>query len=73
MKTTYEYRTMPALAVIELTAAARPQPDAYLSDDQEKQAYDKLLAGGFRWIRTDGDTAIFERAKVRYPFTPEPR
>lgn len=62
MQRRYDYFTMPVTAVLGLTAlGSRAMKDAYVADDQESQAYNQLLKAGFRWVRTDGDIAVFER------------
>jgi hypothetical protein len=58
----YEYRTLSFGAVVDITAA-RVEPDSYLSADQDSIALAKLLAEGFRWVRTDDGHAIFERER----------
>lgn len=62
--TKYEYATMPFTEVVGLirTFDAATMPGAYLSDDDSLRLFCGLLSGGFRWVRTDGDLAIFERA-----------
>jgi len=37
------------------------QPDAYLARDVSVEAIEALLEKGFRWVRSDGEWAIFER------------
>lgn len=59
----FEYAALPFAQVVELIDA-RPStkfPDSYLSEDVDSIALPSLLAAGFRWVRTDGDMAIFER------------
>lgn len=59
---TYEYRVHHAPAVVELLAVKRfDMPDAFLASDIETEEIQKTLAEGFRWVRTDGEHAIFER------------
>lgn len=67
MKLTYEYATMPLTDIIQLTDAREPPKDSYLSHDAVSAAYSKLIVAGFRWIRTDGDWAVFERQNVKFP------
>jgi hypothetical protein len=40
-------------------------PDAYVSDDPDTRAVRDLLAKGFRWVRTEGDVAVFEKEVAR--------
>lgn len=58
----YEYA---AIYFVSVTAFATPkelrQSDSYFTDDAESRAYFRMLEEGFRWVRTDGDWAIFER------------
>lgn len=56
----FEYACVNADAVRAVTA--RPMmPDAYASDDRDTRAVRELLAEGFRWVRTEGDFAVFEK------------
>lgn len=60
--TRYEYRVHPANAVIELLSPKRfDMPDAFLASDLETDTIRETVDSGFRWVRTDGDYAIFER------------
>lgn len=49
------------------------QPDAYLADDADGQlaALHTALAAGYRWVRTEGEFAVLERAHntLRLPST----
>lgn len=59
----FEYRVHPAQAVVECFTPPRfDMADAYLSSDAETDSIKETLAAGFRWVRTDGEHAIFERA-----------
>lgn len=62
----FEYRTLPLSIVVGLTDGSPKHPDAYLSDDADSRAFNSIIAEGFRWIRTDGDLAVFERC-YEYP------
>jgi hypothetical protein len=59
----YDYRIHP----LELTLAAFKQinptetPDAYLSASPDLDALLQTIADGFRWVRSEGDHAIFEK------------
>ncbi len=58
----FEYRVHPANAVVELLSPKRfDMPDAYIASDLETDTIRETLALGFRWVRTDGEHAIFER------------
>jgi methionine aminopeptidase len=37
------------------------EPDAYVAEDATIRAVRELLAKGYRWVRTDGDWAVFEK------------
>ena len=43
------------------------QPDAYLSEDldSELSGIRDALNKGYRWVRTDGEYAVFEKALLR--------
>jgi hypothetical protein len=66
----YEYRAMPVAIVLGLVSAL-DRPGIYISDDAELRAYRNVLAGGFRWVRTDGEWAIFERFVSKSDDAPE--
>jgi len=55
----YHYVTMHALTVCELTQYIF-EKDAYISATRERAALDHLYSKGYRWVRTDGDWAVFE-------------
>jgi hypothetical protein len=55
----YHYVTMHALTVCEMTQYLFDR-DAYISADRERAALDQLYSKGYRWVRTDGDWAVFE-------------
>jgi hypothetical protein len=56
----YHYATMP-LAVVQPMLTV-PIPDgSYLSQDENSAALGHLLKSGYRWIRTDGETCVFEK------------
>ena len=59
----YEYRLLPTARVIETLSAlsTQLQDGAYIASDAETDAIREALAAGFRWIRTDGELAVFER------------
>ncbi len=60
----FDYATVNADAVRAVTA--RPMmPDAYVSDDPDTRAVRDLLSKGYRWVRTDGEWAIFEKEVAR--------
>ena len=60
----FEYATVSADAVRAVTA--RPtQPDAYVSQDRDTEAVRDLLSRGFRWVRTEGELAVFEKEAAR--------
>lgn len=58
----YQYITLPFLFVLHQTERETMHfPDAYIAQDKNTQMYRQVLAAGFRWIRTEEETAIFER------------
>lgn len=56
----YEYATARASDVGAIFQVPR-EPGAYISRDATSAAVADLLARGFRWVRTDGEWAVFER------------
>ena len=40
-------------------------PDAYVSEDADTAVIRSLLERGFRWIRTEGELAVFEKEVLR--------
>ncbi|MFZ4484805.1 MAG: hypothetical protein ACOYOL_13080 [Chthoniobacterales bacterium] len=64
MRRRFDYATVSADAVRAVTT--RPMmPDAYVSQDRDTEAVRDLLAEGFRWVRTEGELAIFEKEVAR--------
>lgn len=64
--TRYNYLVLPAEQVKTIFAAAAmgsALPDSYLSEDEVSKALSIAIDSGFRWVRTDGDSAIFEQVK----------
>ncbi len=55
----YHYVTLRVEALCQLTQYIFER-DAYISTSPEKTAYEQLLAHGYRWVRTDGEWAVFE-------------
>jgi hypothetical protein len=60
----YEYACVSVEAVRALTAEPK-YPDAYVSQDVDTAAIRALLERGFRWIRTEGELAVFEKEVPR--------
>lgn len=60
MKRRFSYATMPVTDVILLTQVPVPG-DSYRSEDANSKTLAYLLNTGYRWVRTDGDTAVFEK------------
>lgn len=64
MRTQFEYAALPLAYVLGRSCAVglNVKPDgSYLASDREGVQFDRLLAAGFRWTRSEGDLAIFER------------
>ena len=59
-KRRFHYATVSAEAVL-LAGRIDVRPDAYVAEDAETIAVRNLLAKGYRWIRTDGGWAVFEK------------
>lgn len=51
-------------AVRALTAVPK-YPDVYVSEDADTVVIRSLLERGFRWIRTEGELAVFEKEVPR--------
>ena len=60
----YEYACVSVEAVRALTAEPK-YPDAYVSEDADTAVVRELLKCGFRWVRTEGELAIFEKEVPR--------
>ena len=60
----YEYACVSIEAVRALSAEPK-YPDAYVSEDADTVAVRELLERGFRWVRTEGELAIFEKEVPR--------
>ena len=59
-KRRFHYATVSAESVL-LAGRIDVRPDGYVTDDAETIAVRNLLAKGYRWIRTDGGLAVFEK------------
>jgi len=59
-KRRFHYATVSAESVL-LAGRIDVRPDAYVAEDAETIAVRNLLAKGYRWIRTDGGWAVFEK------------
>lgn len=68
----FDYLVFKRTSVLEIFTPVdrETMPDAVLSDDFETRAVQSAIEAGYRWVRTDGDFAIFERALIRAPRTP---
>jgi len=55
----FKYAALPALAVQKIINVS-VHKDSYITEDEVSFSLRTLLAEGYRWIRTDGDYAIFE-------------
>ncbi|MBE2180152.1 MAG: hypothetical protein IAE97_06740 [Chthoniobacterales bacterium] len=60
----FDYATVSAEALRAVTARPMP-PDSYVSQDRDTEAVRDLLAKGYRWVRTEGELAIFEKEVAR--------
>jgi len=63
-KIRYHYATVKAETVFALAMVPRPK-DSYISKDSDSEALKELLAKGYRWVRTDGEIAVFEK-EIRF-------
>lgn len=63
----YEYRAMPAFNVLTFITNSTDTPDSYISEDlkNSKREFDAITSAGWRWVRNEGDHAIFERGGPR--------
>lgn len=59
----FNYRCFPRAAVEDYFAIIDPEktPDAYLSRESFHEQIDDSINRGYRWIRSDGETAVFEK------------
>jgi hypothetical protein len=60
----FDYKVVPLESVLVLCRYVSPDecPDSYMAEDAESKTLRDLLANGYRWIRTDGGYAIFEKS-----------
>jgi hypothetical protein len=56
----YHYATMRVADIVPLLQLPVPD-DSYTSEDHTTSTLRNLLHQGYRWIRTDGDHAVFEK------------
>lgn len=65
-----QYAALPLRYILDRATAlglAVPLSGSYLAQDAEGIHLDRLLDAGFRWTRTEGDLAVFEREVPRLP------
>jgi len=62
----YEYETMQIAQVVGLTMFC-DKKDSYRANDEYAIELRRMLSLGFRWIRTDGEYAVFERTTWAAP------
>lgn len=63
--TRFHYITLPFTDIAPLLEhALLHPPDAYAAEDGPSRALVDTLQKGYRWIRTDGDHAIFEKTLI---------
>ena len=58
----YEYLVFPLSAVLATFAPDSNKPDAYR--DSDTAGVREAAQNGYRWIRTDGENAVFEKATL---------
>lgn len=56
----YEYEILPYDEVVAIFKFTE-DPGAYLSEDSISKELKRILSQGFRWVRSEGDFAVFER------------
>jgi len=62
----YEYETLPLRQVCEVFQFCE-HPDTYLAEEPITIEIRRLLKHGFRWVRSEGDFAVFERVSSKIP------
>lgn len=60
----YDYRVFRLYDVISLTMVS-VESDSYIAEDRISEVIKDSLRSGYRWVRSEGDYAIFERKEVR--------
>ena len=60
-KRRFHYATVPAEYLMLGARVDFGEGEAYVADDFQTRAVRKLLEKGYRWIRTDGEWAVFEK------------
>lgn len=60
----YEYEALPLSKVIGIIQHCE-YDDSYITKDTVFEEYFRIIDLGFRWVRTEGDQAIFERALLK--------
>ena len=66
---TFDYAVVPVTAVKKLFLLPVEEREIILQKSPRLQAVQKLLRGGFRWVRTEGTLAIFEKSTCIYSYT----
>lgn len=56
----YHYATVKFSDLAPICKVPSPK-DSYISEDETVKAVSDLLKKGYRWIRTDGEYAVFEK------------
>lgn len=59
----YSYLTVPVDDCMAMFTPHDDRPDAYITRDKEGciTALENAIKSGYRWVRTDGDMAVWEK------------
>jgi hypothetical protein len=60
----FDYKVLSLESVLALCRYISPDecPDSYMAEDAESKTLRDLLSNGYRWVRTDGGYAVFEKS-----------
>lgn len=58
-KSSFSYATVKLDTVRQFFSVPR-FPDSFISQDSDSACLSDLLSKGYRWVRSDGDMAVFE-------------
>ena len=68
---TFTYAVVPITAVRKLFLLSPGERATAVKEEPRLKVIQDLLKGGFRWVRTEGTLAVFEKSDGVYGYTVE--
>tara|TARA_B100001123_G_scaffold235179_2_gene263776 strand:- start:2990 stop:3229 length:240 start_codon:yes stop_codon:yes gene_type:complete len=67
----FNYAVVPVTAVTKLFLLSPDEREAAVKEEPRLKSVQDLLRSGFRWVRTEGTLAVFEKNEGVYSYTVE--